>query len=122
MNNAGLSRGETIAEGSYHDNKITLETNLVAPFLLTKEFLPYMIQCNHGHIVNISSMSAYLPPAGLADYGASKAGLVAMHEVRTTVSSRPIKLTPEPSILPILCVRYLTGNNAGTRPRAQVST
>ncbi|GAD98389.1 short chain dehydrogenase/reductase family protein [Paecilomyces variotii No. 5] len=80
VNNAGLSRGETIAEGSYHDNKITLDTNLAAPFLLTKEFLPYMIQCNHGHIFNISSMSAYLPPAGLADYGASKAGLVAMHE------------------------------------------
>ncbi|KAJ5780064.1 hypothetical protein N7457_005224 [Penicillium paradoxum] len=39
-----------------------------------------MIQHNHGHIFNISSMSAFVPPAGLADYGASKAGLVALHE------------------------------------------
>lgn len=81
MNNAGLSRGKTVAEGSYHDASITLRSNLLAPFLLTKEFLPDMIRRNHGHIFNIASLSAYLPPAGLADYSASKAGLVAFHEV-----------------------------------------
>lgn len=41
-----------------------------------------MIKRNHGHIVNIASMSAYMVPANLADYGASKAGLVVLHEVR----------------------------------------
>lgn len=81
MNNAGLSRGKLVAEGTYHDNSITLRTNLLAPFLLLKEFLPYMVQKNHGHIVNVSSLSAYIPPAGLADYAASKAGLIALHEV-----------------------------------------
>ncbi|PYI28885.1 NAD(P)-binding protein [Aspergillus indologenus CBS 114.80] len=80
VNNAGLSRGQTVAEGTYHDTSITLKTNLLAPFLLTKEFLPGMIRRQHGHIVNISSMSAYIPPAGLADYAASKAGLIAFHE------------------------------------------
>lgn len=81
MNNAGLSRGRTVAEGTYHDNSITLRTNLLAPFLLTKEFLPHMISQNHGHIFNVSSMSAYIPPAGLADYAASKAGIIVLHEV-----------------------------------------
>ncbi|RAK77267.1 NAD(P)-binding protein [Aspergillus fijiensis CBS 313.89] len=80
VNNAGLSRGQTVAEGTYHDNSITFKTNLLAPFLLTKEFLPGMIHRQHGHIVNVSSMSAYIPPAGLADYAASKAGLIAFHE------------------------------------------
>ncbi|BCR87976.1 uncharacterized protein ACHE_40540S [Aspergillus chevalieri] len=80
VNNAGLSRGQMVAEGTYHDNSITLRTNLLAPLLLSKEFLPHMIERNHGHIVNISSLSAYIPPAGLADYAASKAGLVAFHE------------------------------------------
>ncbi|KAB8249241.1 hypothetical protein BDV35DRAFT_390327 [Aspergillus flavus] len=80
FNNAGLSRGQTVVEGSYSDNIITLKTNLLAPFLLSKEFLPSMIQQNHGHIVNISSMSAYIPPPGIADYAASKAGLIAFHE------------------------------------------
>ncbi|KAL3444400.1 hypothetical protein BJX65DRAFT_310983 [Aspergillus insuetus] len=80
LNNAGLSRGRTIAEGTYADNSITLKTNLLAPFLLTKEFLPAMIRRNHGHIFNVASLSAYIPPPGLADYAASKAGLIAFNE------------------------------------------
>ncbi|EAW16920.1 putative NADP(+)-dependent dehydrogenase [Aspergillus fischeri NRRL 181] len=80
VNNAGLSRGRTIVEGTYSDNNITLKTNLLAPFLLSREFLPTMICRNHGHIFNIASMSAYIPAPGLADYAASKAGLIAFHE------------------------------------------
>lgn len=82
-----------VAEGGYHDNSITLRTNLLAPFLLTKEFLPHMIERNHGHIVNVSSLSAYIPPASLADYAATKAGLVAFHEVSLSVSSERDHLT-----------------------------
>jgi all-trans-retinol dehydrogenase (NAD+) len=82
INNAGLTRGFTVMEGSYAGVDLTMRTNLVAPFLLLKEFLPEMVRENHGHIVNMSSMSALIPPAGLADYAASKAGLVALHEVR----------------------------------------
>lgn len=90
MNNAGLSRGQMVAEGTYHDNSITLRTNLLAPLLLSEEFLPHMIERNHGHIVNISSLSAYIPPAGLADYAASKAGLVAFHEVSISIPSNEV--------------------------------
>lgn len=81
VNNAGLCRGFTIMEGSYHDVELTIRTNLVAPFLLIKEFLPYMVEKNHGHIMNISSMSSLIPPAKVADYAATKAGIIAMHEV-----------------------------------------
>lgn len=81
VNNAGLSRGFTVMEGSYMDVEVTIRTNLVAPFLLSKEFLPQMVKMDHGHIVNVSSMSAVMPPAGIANYGATKAGLVALHEV-----------------------------------------
>ncbi|KAH8597629.1 hypothetical protein B0O99DRAFT_508058 [Bisporella sp. PMI_857] len=80
VNNAGISRGSTIADGLYHDNNLTLKINLLAAFIVTKECLPYMIANNHGHIISISSMSAFIPPAGLADYSASKAGLVAFNE------------------------------------------
>ncbi|GFP54380.1 dehydrogenase RED2 [Trichoderma asperellum] len=81
VNNAGLSRGFTVMDGSYIDVEVTIRTNLVAPFLLIKEFVPQMVSRNHGHIVNISSMSALIPPARVADYAATKAGLVALHEV-----------------------------------------
>lgn len=81
LNNAGICRGFTVCDGSYTDVEVTIKTNLIAPFLLVKEFLPNMARCNHGHIINISSMSAFLPPSKVADYAATKAGLIALHEV-----------------------------------------
>ncbi|KAH7129270.1 hypothetical protein EDB81DRAFT_846170 [Dactylonectria macrodidyma] len=80
INNAGLCRGFTVCDGSYADVEITIRTNLIAPFLLVKEFLPEMALRDHGHIFQISSMSALLPPARVADYAATKAGLMALHE------------------------------------------
>ncbi|KAH7230747.1 hypothetical protein B0J15DRAFT_410610 [Fusarium solani] len=80
VNNAGICRGATVCDGSYADVEATMRTNLIASFLLVKEFGPDMARRNHGHIVNISSMSAFLPPAKVADYAATKAGLIALHE------------------------------------------
>lgn len=84
VNNAGLCRGATVMEGSYTDVELTIKTNLIAPFLLVKEFLPHMVEIDHGHIVNISSASSLFPPARIADYAATKAGITAFHEVFLT--------------------------------------
>ena len=81
VNNAGLARGYNVLEGSYADVEITMKTNLIAPFLLCKEFLPEMARRDHGHVVNICSMSAFLPPPLIGDYAASKAGVQMLHEV-----------------------------------------
>lgn len=81
VNNAGLCRGFAVAEGSYHDVQLTIKTNLLAPFLLVKEFLPAMSSRDHGHILNVSSMSSLIPPAEIGDYAATKAGITALHEV-----------------------------------------
>ncbi|PVH91719.1 NAD(P)-binding protein [Periconia macrospinosa] len=80
FNNAGLSRGKSVLEGAYEDVEVTFKVNLIAPFLILKEFLPAMVKSNHGHIIATSSMSAIVTPAGLADYGATKAGLQNLHE------------------------------------------
>ncbi|KAK4195294.1 hypothetical protein QBC40DRAFT_289306 [Triangularia verruculosa] len=80
INNAGLSRGFSVLEGSYSDVEVTIKTNLQAPFLLIKEFVPHMAKTNHGHIVSICSMSAVVPPPGIVDYAATKAGIQALHE------------------------------------------
>lgn len=93
VNNAGLSRGFNIADGTYYDNDLTFRVNLLAAFLMTKECLPGMVANNHGHIFNVTSMSAFIPPAGLADYSASKAGLVAFHEVQTHTLPRNFEIT-----------------------------
>lgn len=81
VNNAGVCRGFAVCDGSYSDVEFTIRTNLTAPFLLVQEFLPEMVRRNHGHIVNMGSMSSLIPPSRLADYAATKAGLTAMHEV-----------------------------------------
>lgn len=80
INNAGLGRGYTVMEGAYADVEVTFKTNLIAPFLLCKEFLPDMVKNNHGHIVSICSMSAVVPPPEMVDYAASKAGIQSLYE------------------------------------------
>jgi NAD(P)-dependent dehydrogenase (short-subunit alcohol dehydrogenase family) len=80
VNNAGLVRGRTVLEGSYADVEATLRTNLAAPFLLLKEFLPEMVRTNHGHVVSVCSTSALMPPPDMVDYSASKAGVQALYE------------------------------------------
>ncbi|KAK3306083.1 uncharacterized protein B0T15DRAFT_503077 [Chaetomium strumarium] len=80
INNAGLVRGRTVLEGTYGDVEATVRTNLTAPFLLLKEFLPAMVRANHGHVVSLCSSSALMPPPDLVDYAASKAGVQALHE------------------------------------------
>ncbi len=50
-------------------------TNLKSAFLLSREVLPSMKKKNFGRIVFISSRSTFNPPAGMAAYTASKAGI-----------------------------------------------
>ncbi|KAK4452007.1 hypothetical protein QBC34DRAFT_456925 [Podospora aff. communis PSN243] len=80
VNNAGIARGFTVMEGTYADVELTIKTNLLAPFLLVKEFLPDMVKNNHGHIVSICSMSSVVAPPGLVDYSATKNGILSLHE------------------------------------------
>src|SRR5262245_59193115 len=54
FNNAGLTRGKSVMNGKYEDVQITLAVNLIAPFLVLKEFLPKMVERNHGHIIATS--------------------------------------------------------------------
>ncbi|KAL7947824.1 NAD(P)-binding protein [Trichoderma barbatum] len=80
FNNAGLARGASIIEGSYGDVEATVRTNLIAPMLLIKEFIPEMVKRDHGHIIHTGSLSSVAPPAIIADYSATKAGVQALHE------------------------------------------
>jgi len=80
INNAGVGYGQTIlSEPEDHIQK-TFAVNIISHFLTVKEFLPAMIERNHGHIVTIASMSAYVVPAQIVDYAATKAATVAFHE------------------------------------------
>ena len=52
-----------------------MQVNLLAPILLTKAFVPKMIENGHGKIVNVSSRAGSKAELKHTTYSASKAGL-----------------------------------------------
>lgn len=81
VNNAGLFALARVDETSPSDFARALETNLVAPFLIVRAFLPEMRERASGHLVSIGSIAdrAAFPENGA--YAASKFGVRALHEV-----------------------------------------
>lgn len=57
VNNAGvlMDRDATMLEMTESDLRMTLETNTIAPILLTQKLAPLMMKNRYGRIVNISS-------------------------------------------------------------------
>ncbi|KAI5923243.1 hypothetical protein F4810DRAFT_212685 [Camillea tinctor] len=84
VNNAGVVRGKTILETSEQDLKLTFDVNTFANFYTVKEFLPYMINKNHGMVVTVASCAAFMTAPNLVDYAASKAAALAFHDGLTT--------------------------------------
>ena len=81
VNNAGIF-GVSIVEETTTDFFVeTINTNLVAPFLLVRAFLADMKKRKRGHIVTIGSISDRTIFTGNAAYSAAKFGLRAVHEV-----------------------------------------
>lgn len=74
INNAAvqiLNRADDIAVKDWDE---TLQTNLVAPFLLTQIFLP-LLESAKGSVVNITSVHARATKPGFVCYATSKAAL-----------------------------------------------
>lgn len=80
VNNAGVARGKTILQTSERDLKFTFDVNCFAHFYTCQEFLPFMIEKNHGMVVTVASYAAWLCVPNMVDYGASKAASFAFHE------------------------------------------
>lgn len=83
INNAGIVRSHSLLDMSENDIQLVLRVNLYASFITIKTFLPGMLTLGRGYIVTIASVLGHLAPARLSAYGASKAGLIAMHESLT---------------------------------------
>lgn len=81
VNNAGLFLLAPVADTTPDDFAASLRVNVLAPFLLAREFLPDMRARGSGHIVTIGSIADHLAMPGNAAYSASKFGVRALHEV-----------------------------------------
>jgi NAD(P)-dependent dehydrogenase (short-subunit alcohol dehydrogenase family) len=77
VNNAAHQVVKPIQELEVADWDVTLETNLVAPFMLIRRFLPDL-QRARGSIVNVSSIHAGNTKPGFVAYATSKGALVAL--------------------------------------------
>ena len=80
VNNAGLFQLARVEDTSPADFAAVIQTNLVAPFLLSRAFLPAMRTRGRGSIITLGSIAdrSVFPENGA--YAASKYGLRAMHE------------------------------------------
>eukprot|EP01116_Phalansterium_solitarium_P011769 TRINITY_DN27545_c0_g1_i1.p1 TRINITY_DN27545_c0_g1~~TRINITY_DN27545_c0_g1_i1.p1 ORF type:complete len:249 (+),score=3.94 TRINITY_DN27545_c0_g1_i1:224-970(+) len=72
INNAGVVRGDYIWDLKDEHIEKVFKVNTFAPMWITKAFIRDMMDQNSGHIVTISSASAFIGVPKLADYAASK--------------------------------------------------
>ena len=78
VNNAGISRDHVLWKLSEWDWDEVLAVNLKGAFNFLRAAAPVMRRQQKGKIVNVSSINALRGKAGLANYAASKAGLIAL--------------------------------------------
>ena len=86
INNAGTLAGKYFEDITYYDIHNTFNVNTFSHYGIIHQFLPHMLEQNHGHIVSISSILAVTPAGGLTEYAASKAAATAfMHALRQEI-------------------------------------
>jgi NAD(P)-dependent dehydrogenase (short-subunit alcohol dehydrogenase family) len=66
---------EEVAETDPDEWTYNIMVNLVAPFMLTRNVLPLMLEQGYGRILSIGSGAAQRPIVGASAYCAAKAGL-----------------------------------------------
>ncbi len=84
VNNAGVFELAFLQETDAASFRRAVDTNLVAPFLLMRAFLPGMIERAGGHFITIGSISDRAIFPENSAYSASKFGARALHEVLRT--------------------------------------
>lgn len=78
VNNAGISLIRAAEETTAAEYRRVMEVNLVAPFLLAREFGRRMLEARRGSIVNVASIAGLVGVADRAAYNTSKHGLVGL--------------------------------------------
>lgn len=125
INNAGLFQLAPVDVMSAADFSAVVQTNLIAPFLLTRALLPAMRARGSGTIVTLGSIAdrSVFPENGA--YAASKYGLRALHEaMRMELRGTGVRATlvsPGPVDTP-LWDPVNPDERAGFTPRASMLT
>ena len=95
VNNAGLAQGLDPFQDSSVDDAVTMiNTNVLGLLYVTKAVLPFMIDKNEGHIVNMGSTAGIYAYPGGAVYCATKAAVKMLADgIRMDTIATDIKVT-----------------------------
>jgi short-subunit dehydrogenase len=93
--NAGLGKGARLGTGKFYANRETAMTNFVAALAQCEAALQHFRAVNAGHLVVVSSVSAFRGlPGNLTTYSASKAAVAALADgLRMELHDSPIAVT-----------------------------
>jgi short-subunit dehydrogenase len=80
VNNAGIPGGGRFVDVSPEHLERVVRVNLLGVLLITKAFLPAMLERGSGHVVNVASLAGRYAAPGLTVYGATKHAVVAFSE------------------------------------------
>ena len=80
VNNAGVASGSPVEETSVEALASVFDTNVYGPLRVIRAVLPSMRSQSSGHIVNVTSLAAFMAPPFMGAYAASKHALDALGE------------------------------------------
>jgi short-subunit dehydrogenase len=80
VNNAGIPGGGPFDDVSLQQVQRVVQVNLLGVLMVTKAFLPAMLERRSGHIVNVASLAGRYAAPGVTVYGATKHAVVAFSE------------------------------------------
>lgn len=80
VNNAGVVTGASLLEASEAGIRRTYEVNALAPYWVTRAFLPGMLERDWGTVVTVASAAGLVGVARQTDYSASKHAAVGFTE------------------------------------------
>lgn len=80
VNNAGVVTGAPLVEATEAGIRRTFEVNALAPYWVTRAFLPGMLERNAGVVVTLASAAGLVGVARQTDYSASKHAAVGFAE------------------------------------------
>jgi 3-oxoacyl-[acyl-carrier protein] reductase len=109
VNNAGITRPQSLDEITERDWDDVVTTNLKSAFLVTQAMLPQMRKQSWGRIINLSSVAAQLGGVVGPHYAASKAGMLGLTRSYAALLARE-HITVNAIAPALILTEMVTGN------------
>ena len=91
INNAAIFSSKILEKQTFEEWENIINTNLTAPYILSKEFASFL-KTSKGHIINISSTRALMSEVGTEAYSASKGGISSLTHALSMSLSPEVKV------------------------------